>query len=284
MRLVNAATSKRTPSTRCIASPWLDTSITRCVAPVSRAPAREAHQVVGLGVVCVASRTPPGPRTLDRAEHRRPRVAPHAASASTRYAVVVLPLVPVMPTTSSRRVGSPYRTRAIDDSATSTSSHQQQSARSRQAGCSASTATAPRAIASAARIASRRRAHRRARRTDRPARRAASRDGRRARAPPRRPARCERGLVRPARAERQLSHRAPRCSGAHRELGLAGRYGQRGPLGFVGGAVAGGRDARRGEPRAFCAGGANVTAITAPARTISPEPALAPSPNRCRQA
>ena len=105
-RLVNAPTAKRVPATRPSASAWLDTSIATSVTPSSSITANSACRsgasgvVNALGSVAPAIRMPTVPTS--------PVVRPAAASpASSRCATVVLPLVPVTPSTRSRCVGSP---------------------------------------------------------------------------------------------------------------------------------------------------------------------------------
>ena len=75
-------------------------------SPASSMRLKVAWRSIASGVVrSTSSSTPPTTRlTVPRSPVRRP-----AASSRwrTRKAVVVLPFVPVMPTTSSRAVGSP---------------------------------------------------------------------------------------------------------------------------------------------------------------------------------
>ena len=106
VRFVNAATRKRTASTRSSASPWLDTSITRWVARARTASRATRARSSASGVVWLAGATVDPTRVITVVESagRQPR---RASIASTRNAVVVLPFVPVMPTTSSAAVGSP---------------------------------------------------------------------------------------------------------------------------------------------------------------------------------
>jgi hypothetical protein len=89
-----------------MASAWLDTSITTAVTPRSTAAASIACRSVASGVVrtLLIARSPSRVSTVPI----RPVVRPSARSPdSTRYAVEVLPAVPVMPIMVSFDVGSP---------------------------------------------------------------------------------------------------------------------------------------------------------------------------------
>ena len=104
--MVNAATSKRTPSTRHSSIAMLLTSITTLSTAPSRITARMAWRSVASGVVRApwwatpATRTPTVPIS--------PVVRPAARSPdSTIVATVVLPFVPVIPIICSPRAGSP---------------------------------------------------------------------------------------------------------------------------------------------------------------------------------
>ncbi len=106
MRLVNSFTAKRMPDTRPSSIACEDTSMATASSPESSMRLKVAWRSIASGVVrSTSSSTPPTTRlTVPSSPARRP-----AASSRwrTRKAVVVLPLVPVMPTTSSRAVGSP---------------------------------------------------------------------------------------------------------------------------------------------------------------------------------
>ena len=111
LRLVNAATAKRTPSARRSSSAWEETSIAH--AAVARVEHRAERR---LQVDRLRRRAHGGPllpaddrRHAARAARTAARRPP--AAARTRYVVVVLPLVPVIPTTASSAVGSPWKSR-----------------------------------------------------------------------------------------------------------------------------------------------------------------------------
>ena len=94
------------PHTRSIFSPRLETSITQASHPSSAMRRSRACRSLLSGVVWRRGRRQPG--------HSAPLVPisptlyPAAAStAASRWAVVVLPLVPVMPTIVMRRAGPP---------------------------------------------------------------------------------------------------------------------------------------------------------------------------------
>ena len=106
VRFVKIATSKSIPSTRQSASACDDTSIATPRTPFSRMRASIASSSIASGVVCpavIASSpirywiVPITPVSPPRARN----------NASTRYDVVVLPFVPVIPTTASDRDGCP---------------------------------------------------------------------------------------------------------------------------------------------------------------------------------
>lgn len=103
LRLLKTATSKTQPSTRPRTSAWLETSMTTESTPRSRMTANRAWRSVASGVVrsdlmrsspIRISTVPMSP--VERTVRRPP---------STRYAVVVLPEVPVMPIWSRSRPG-----------------------------------------------------------------------------------------------------------------------------------------------------------------------------------
>src|SRR3954462_503897 len=95
-------------SARCSASAWDETSIAQASSPAASISANVACSAIASGVVrSVACSTPPTTcETVPSRPHRRPVAS---SSPRTRNAVVVLPLVPVMPTTGSRAVGSPWK-------------------------------------------------------------------------------------------------------------------------------------------------------------------------------
>ena len=106
MRFVNTRQAKWIPATRPSSSACEDTSIAQARSPASSIARKVACRSIASGVVrSTSSSRPPTTRlTVPSSPHGRP-----AASIRwrTRNAVVVLPLVPVMPTTSSSAVGSP---------------------------------------------------------------------------------------------------------------------------------------------------------------------------------
>ena len=108
VRLVNSATSNWTASARCSASACEETSIEQARSPPSSIRLKVACRSIASGVVrSTSSSTPPTTCfTVPSSPHRTP-----AASSISRIrnAVVVLPLVPVTPTTRSSRVGSPQK-------------------------------------------------------------------------------------------------------------------------------------------------------------------------------
>ncbi len=111
-RLVNAATANRVPATRPSASAWLDTSIATWLTPASTITAKMACRSGASGVVNALGsrrrRAWSGPSIRVPTVPSSPLVAPAAISpVSSRCATVVLPLVPVTPSTDSRAVGSP---------------------------------------------------------------------------------------------------------------------------------------------------------------------------------
>ncbi len=106
MRLVKAAAAKRVPATRSSASACDDTSIAQLWSPASAICRNCACRSMLSGVVCFTSATWPPIRdsTVPSSAGRSP------AASSTEYIrkqVVVLPLVPVTPITSSSWLGWP---------------------------------------------------------------------------------------------------------------------------------------------------------------------------------
>src|SRR5438132_181329 len=106
VRFVNTATSNASPSARASASACEDTSIATPRTPRSRMCASIACRSSASGVVWLAGRVS-SPSTYWIVPIT-PVARPCArSSASIRYEVVVLPLVPVMPTSASWRDGWP---------------------------------------------------------------------------------------------------------------------------------------------------------------------------------
>ena len=106
VRLVNSATSKWIASARCSASACEETSIAQARSPPSSMRRKVACRSIASGVVrSTSSSTPP---TTCFTVPSSPVWIPAASRISRiRKAVVVLPLVPVTPTTRSSAVGSP---------------------------------------------------------------------------------------------------------------------------------------------------------------------------------
>ena len=103
---MNAPTAKRVPATRPSASAWLETSIATSVTPACAITANSACRSGASGVVNELGsrrapiRVPMVPiRPVGRPAAARP--------VSIRCETVVLPLVPVTPSTVSAAVGSP---------------------------------------------------------------------------------------------------------------------------------------------------------------------------------
>ncbi len=134
VRLVNTLTSKWIASARRRTSACEETSITQALSPASSMRANVACRSIASGVVrSTSSTSPPTTRcTVPSSPQRRPEAS---SSERTRKAVVVLPFVPVTPTTSSSIVGSPWKAAASGAiaaraSATSTSGTPSSSGRS----------------------------------------------------------------------------------------------------------------------------------------------------------
>ena len=106
VRLVNSATSKWIASARCSDIACEETSIAQARSPPSSIRRKVACSSIASGVVrSTSSSTPP---TTCFTVPSSPRRIPAASRISrTRKAVVVLPFVPVTPTTRSSAVGSP---------------------------------------------------------------------------------------------------------------------------------------------------------------------------------
>ena len=103
---MNAAPEKTQPAARSWLRAWLDTSIATTCAPASAIRRSSSCSSCDSGVVCEAAIRPPGQR--DSTVPIKPVATPRAAEiCSIRYAVVVLPFVPVTPKSESRRDGSP---------------------------------------------------------------------------------------------------------------------------------------------------------------------------------
>ena len=121
MRLVNAATSQWIASARCSDSACEETSITAATSLPSRIARNVGCRSIASGVVRTTGRS--APPTHDVTVPISPVWRPDASSsARVRYEVVVLPLVPVIPTIASSAVGSPARRAAAGAIAARTSS------------------------------------------------------------------------------------------------------------------------------------------------------------------
>jgi hypothetical protein len=150
VRLVNAATSQWIASARPSDSACDDTSMTAAVSGgrASTIAANIRWRSIASGVVrTTGCSTPP---THEVTVPIRPvwRLAA-CSSARVRYEVVVLPLVPVMPTIASAAVGSPLK-RAAAGAIAARTSGTRTSGTPMFSGWSTTSATAPLATASGA--------------------------------------------------------------------------------------------------------------------------------------
>ncbi len=102
LRLVNAATSKTMPSTRCWASPCEDTSMATARIPSARRPASWAWSTGASGVVRAPSSVPITPLGTPA----------WARTERTSWVTVVFPLVPVTPTMVMARAGWSWKAEA----------------------------------------------------------------------------------------------------------------------------------------------------------------------------
>ncbi len=106
LRLLKTATSKTQPSTRPSTRAWLETSMATASTPRSRMTAKRAWRSVASGVVRsdLMRSSPMRISTVPTSPVLRPAAR---RPPSTRYAVVVLPDVPVMPIWSRPSPGRP---------------------------------------------------------------------------------------------------------------------------------------------------------------------------------
>ena len=111
VRLVKAFASKWIASARCSTRACEETSITHAASPASSIRAKIACRSIASGVVRSTSATSP-PTTLCTVPSRPVRRPAASSSWRARKAVVVLPFVPVTPTTWSSAVGSPWKAAA----------------------------------------------------------------------------------------------------------------------------------------------------------------------------
>lgn len=103
LRLVKTPMSKTQPSTRPRTSAWLETSMATASTPRSRMTANRAWRSVASGVVR-SDLMRSSPMRISTVPIRPVDLTPFRPP-STRYAVVVLPEVPVMPIWSRSRPG-----------------------------------------------------------------------------------------------------------------------------------------------------------------------------------
>ena len=155
-RLVKTETSKTTPSTRPSVSAWLLTSMATASVPRSRMTASSACRSGASGVVRALGSTS-SPMRVSTVPSR-PVERPAARSpASSRKAVVVLPFVPVTPSTSRSALGAPYTQREAAPStprgSSATSSGTPRSPQRAAPSGSVRTAVAPRSTAAGAKSA-----------------------------------------------------------------------------------------------------------------------------------
>ena len=106
LRLVNIAAAQWIPSARRSSSACEEISIAQATSPASSISRNVRWTSIASGVVRWTGRD--SPPTIDVTVPSSPVCIPAASSiARVSQAVVVLPLVPVMPTTRSSAVGSP---------------------------------------------------------------------------------------------------------------------------------------------------------------------------------
>ena len=106
LRLVNSVAAQWIASARRSASACEETSIAHARSPASSISRKSRWRSMASGVVRTTSRSLPP--TTDLTVPSSPQGRPAASrTARTRKALVVLPLVPVIPTTCSSAVGSP---------------------------------------------------------------------------------------------------------------------------------------------------------------------------------
>ena len=148
MRLVNRATSKWIASQRCSESAWEETSITQAESPASSIRLKVASRSTASGVVRTTSSS--APPTTCFTVPSRPQLRPSASMISrSRNAVVVLPLVPVIPAIASEAVGSPKK-RAATGAIAARTSPTRTSATGSSRSRSTTSATAPASTAAGA--------------------------------------------------------------------------------------------------------------------------------------
>ena len=106
VRLVNTRQAKRMPAARPSSSACEETSIAQASSPSSSMRRKVAWRSMASGVVrSTSSSVPPTTRLMVPSSPQR--TPPASSRWRSRNAVVVLPLVPVIPATRSSAVGSP---------------------------------------------------------------------------------------------------------------------------------------------------------------------------------
>ena len=120
VRFVNSATAQWIAAARCSSSACEETSITQAASPPARICANSRWRSIASGVVRTTGRSSP-PTTEVTVPISPVRIPPASSRSRTRKAVVVLPLVPVIPTVRSAAVGSPWKRAAAAAMATRTS-------------------------------------------------------------------------------------------------------------------------------------------------------------------
>ncbi|MNE43106.1 hypothetical protein D3C80_1372660 [compost metagenome] len=103
---MNTVAAKGSAATRCCTRPWLETSIATKSAPCRCRAARFACTCRALPVVFSASTSSPN-RPLPTVPITPALPPSRVRQFATSNAVVLLPLVPVMPTSCSWRAGWP---------------------------------------------------------------------------------------------------------------------------------------------------------------------------------
>ena len=148
LRLVKTEAVQWMPSARRSSSACEEISIAQATSPASSISRNVRWRSIASGVVrSIARRSPP---TIEATVPSRPHCIPAASSiARTSQAVVVLPLVPVTPTTASRAVGSPEK-RAAACAIAARMSSTWTSGTPSPSGRQTTSAAAPRSIASGA--------------------------------------------------------------------------------------------------------------------------------------
>jgi hypothetical protein len=110
--LVKTATSKRRPAQRSWSSACELTSSATASPPISRCRTSSSCSAGASGVVCVAVSSVPSARRLPAVPSTAARMPAACSSWPVRWVVVVLPFVPVTPTTNIERAGEPQHSAA----------------------------------------------------------------------------------------------------------------------------------------------------------------------------